>query len=218
MVYHTWFCHILPLTTTGQPSVCWAQQLQMHSCQPLLGVNRSPQFVNLYFPYAGWGLLILHWYQQHFEFQSACAAVEGRSNVVLNMHAQLQISLLMRFLSLSAQFFNLFASLKQQQNLMKIMFSCIHFPVWPYPCRIMKNLHFMLVNCMGWQVCRSTKPNYMTLHPLGTDEKFSHPAFQTKQRNWQTSRIQSVITQPQSTFHHSFTAPPVTGQMGIYIF
>ena len=24
-------------------------------------------------------------------------------------------------------------SLKQQQNLMKIMFSCIHFPVWPYP-------------------------------------------------------------------------------------
>ena len=24
-------------------------------------------------------------------------------------------------------------SLKQQQNLMKIMFSCIHFPAWPYP-------------------------------------------------------------------------------------
>ena len=24
-------------------------------------------------------------------------------------------------------------SLKQQQNLMKIMFSCIHFPEWPYP-------------------------------------------------------------------------------------
>jgi len=36
---------------------------------------------------------------------------------------------------------------------MKIMFSCIPFPVWPYPPRIMKNLYFILVNCMGWQVC-----------------------------------------------------------------
>ena len=34
------------------------------------------------------------------------------------------------------QFFNFFASLKQQQNLMKIMFSCIQFPVWPYPLKI----------------------------------------------------------------------------------
>ena len=40
------------------------------------------------------------WYQRHFEFQSAHVAVEGRSNVVLNMHAQLQISLLKRFPSL----------------------------------------------------------------------------------------------------------------------
>ena len=71
-----------------------------HSRQPQLGVNRSPEFVNLYFPYAGWGLLFFRWYQRHFEFQSACVAVEGRSNVVLNMHAQLQISLLMRFLSI----------------------------------------------------------------------------------------------------------------------
>ena len=64
----------------------------MHSCQPLLGVNLSPEFVNLYFPYAGRGLLFFHWYQRHFEFQSACVAVEGRSNVVLNMHAQLQMT------------------------------------------------------------------------------------------------------------------------------
>ena len=27
-------------------------------CQPLLGVNLSPEFVNLYFPYAGQGLLV----------------------------------------------------------------------------------------------------------------------------------------------------------------
>ena len=55
----------------------------VHSCQPLLGVNLSPEFVNLYFPYAGQGLLVFHWYQQHFESQLACVAVEGRSNVVL---------------------------------------------------------------------------------------------------------------------------------------
>ena len=29
----------------------------LHSCQPLLEVNLSPVFVNLYFPYAGQGLL-----------------------------------------------------------------------------------------------------------------------------------------------------------------
>ena len=28
---------------------------QIHSCQPNLGVNLSPEFVNLYLPYAGQG-------------------------------------------------------------------------------------------------------------------------------------------------------------------
>ena len=79
---------------------CTHTHVHMHNCQPLLGVNLSLEFVNLYFPYAGWGLLFFHWYQRHFEFQMAHVAVEGRSNVVLNMHAQLQISLLMRFLSI----------------------------------------------------------------------------------------------------------------------
>ena len=32
-----------------------------HSCQPLLGVDLSPQSVNLYLPYAGRGLLFFHW-------------------------------------------------------------------------------------------------------------------------------------------------------------
>ena len=50
-------------------------------------------------------------------------------------------------------------SLKQQQNLMKIMFSCIHFPTWPYPPphppknNNNEKLYFILVNYMGWQVC-----------------------------------------------------------------
>ena len=98
-----------------------------------------------------------HWYQRHFEFQLAHVAVEGRSNVVRNTHAWLQISLLTRFLSLLhwasqcafgdgmcrlhvQQFFSLLLSLKQQ-SLMKILFSCIHFLIWPYPP---KNYDFIL--------------------------------------------------------------------------
>ena len=48
--------------------------------------------------------------------------------------------------------FLLSVTVKQQQNLMKIMFSCIHLPVWPYPPKIMKKMYFILVNCIGWQV------------------------------------------------------------------
>ena len=82
------------------PKMCMFYTVVYHSCQPMLGVNPSPELVNLHFPYACWGLLFFRWYQRHFEFQSACVAMEGRSNVVLNMHAQPQISLLRRFLNL----------------------------------------------------------------------------------------------------------------------
>ena len=75
------------------------------------------------------GSFVFCWWQWHSEFQPACVAMEGRSNVVLNMHAQLQISHLKRFLSLLHyvsqcafgdgvcwllvwQFFNLFAQFK----------------------------------------------------------------------------------------------------------
>ena len=78
-------CHISGI------SYMYISPRHIHSCQPLLGVNLIPEFVNLYFPYAGWGLLFFCWYQQHFEFQLARVAAEGRNNVVLNMHAQLQI-------------------------------------------------------------------------------------------------------------------------------
>ena len=142
---------------------------QCHSCQPILGVNLSPEFVNLHFSYEGRGLLFFCWWQQHFEFQLACVAVEGRSNLVQNTHAYLKsyfqwdfvayctrpvsMHLMMACVSCSFDNFSVFLlSLKQQQNLMKMMFSCIHFPIWPYPPKIMKNLYFILVNCMGWQV------------------------------------------------------------------
>ena len=76
--------------------------------------------MNLYFPYAGWVFL--------FSF-----FVVAGSNVVLNTHAQLQISLLMRFLSLLQeasqcafgdgvhwllvwQFFSLFAQFKTTKS------------------------------------------------------------------------------------------------------
>ena len=44
------------------------------------------------------------------------------------------VHLAMASVSCSCNSFSIFLlSLKQQQNLMKIMFSCIHFPIWPYP-------------------------------------------------------------------------------------
>ena len=64
----------------------------LHGCQPLLGVNLRPEFVNMYFPDSGQGLTCFCSYQRHSEFQSAHVAMEGRSSVVLNMHAQLQMT------------------------------------------------------------------------------------------------------------------------------
>ena len=60
---HTWYFFL-----TCWPSLChhwywllgtrWQCSVMfLHSCQPLLGVNLSPEFANLYFPYAGQGLL-----------------------------------------------------------------------------------------------------------------------------------------------------------------
>ena len=40
----------------------------------------------------------------------------------------------------------------KQQNLIKIMFSCIHFPIWPCPPQIIKIVYFVLINCINWQV------------------------------------------------------------------
>ena len=59
----------------------------------------------------------------------------------------------MACVSCSFNSFSIFLlSLKQQQNLMKIVFSCIHFPIWPHPPIIMKKLYFIVVNHIGWQV------------------------------------------------------------------
>ena len=113
-----------------------------------------------------------HLWRQHFEFQPAHVAMEGSSNVVRNTHARLHefkshfqqdflayrtwpvsVHLVMTCVGWSFDIFSIFLlSLKQQQNLMKIMFSCIHFPVWPYPPEIMKKLYFIPANYMGWQV------------------------------------------------------------------
>ena len=59
----------------------WKITYNRHSCQPLLRVNLSPEFVNLYFPYAGQGLLLFRWWQQRFEFQLVHVAEEGKSSM-----------------------------------------------------------------------------------------------------------------------------------------
>ena len=148
-------------------TVICSVQILPHSCQPLSGVNLSPEFVNLHFPYAGQGLLLFHQWQCHFEFQPARVAVEGRSEVVLNTHAQLQISLLMRFLSLLCQasqwafgdgvcqllvqqFLNLFSQFKtttkyHENYVFLDPFSCMAIP--PQNNDFLN--YFIPVNCTG---------------------------------------------------------------------
>ena len=45
--------HLLPKSTATAVAQ-QSEQVELHSCQPLSGVNLSPELVNLYFPYAGW--------------------------------------------------------------------------------------------------------------------------------------------------------------------
>ena len=140
----------------------------VHSCQPLLGVNLSPVLVHLYFPYAGQGLLFFRWWQRHLEFQRNVWQWKEEA-VLCKIHMRdfrshfwwlayctrpASVHLVMAFIGCSFDSFSVFLlSLKQQQNLMKIMFSCIHFPVGPYSPPNNDFLNFILVNCMGWQVC-----------------------------------------------------------------
>ena len=49
------------------------------------------------------------------------------------------VHLAMACVSCSFNNFSIFLlSLKQQQNLIKITFSCIHVPIWPYPPKLME--------------------------------------------------------------------------------
>ena len=98
------------------------------------------EYGNLYFPYAGRGLLFFSLVAAAFRIPTGYVAVEGRNNVVRNTDMcttsnLVEISWLIlqqasrcafgdgRCRLLVRQFFNLFASLKQQQNLMKVKFS-----------------------------------------------------------------------------------------------
>ena len=126
--------------------------------------------MNLYFPYAGWCLLLFfaggsgvlnsNWHVWQWKEEAMLYEIHMRD---FKSHFQQDflayctrpVSIWWWHVSASCSFngFSVFLlSLKQQQNLMKIMFSCIHFPVWPYPPKIMKKMYFILVNCMGWQV------------------------------------------------------------------
>ena len=51
--------------------------------------------------------------------------------------------LVMVFIGCSFDVFSIFL-LSLKNKIMKIMFSCIHFPVWPYPPKIMnKNVFYI---------------------------------------------------------------------------
>ena len=87
-------------------------------------------------------------------FSLVAAAFSVRWDFLAYCTRPVRVHLAMACVSCSFDSFLVFLlSLKQQQNLMKIMFSCICFPVWPHPPKIMIYFYFILVNCMGWQIC-----------------------------------------------------------------
>ena len=145
--------------------VCACAFALLHSCQPLLGVNLSPEYVNLRFPYAGQGLLFFAGGNSILNSNSMCGSRRKKQCCAKYTHdfkshfqqdfsayctKPVSVHLAMPCIGCSFDSFSVFLlSLKQQQNLVKIMFSCIHFPIWPYPPKIMIFLNFIQVNCAG---------------------------------------------------------------------
>ena len=92
------------------------------------------------------GLLFFHWWQWHFEFHlGEIHTHDFRSHFQQDFLAYctrpVSVHLAMVCVSCSFDSFSIsFLLSLKQQNLMKIMFSCIHFPIWPYPSQIMKKL------------------------------------------------------------------------------
>ena len=147
-----WFCHFVSFGfELLETQSCWFTLY--HSCWPLLGVNLSPVFVNLYFPYAGRDLFFSSFFSggssilnsnQHVWWWKEEAMLceihmcDFRSQFWWDFLAcytrPVSVHLAMECVSCSFNRFSAFLlSLKQEQNLMQIIFSCIHFPVWPYP-------------------------------------------------------------------------------------
>ena len=116
---------------------------------------------------------------------------------------RVRVRLAMACVGCSLNSFSVFLlSLKQEQNLMKIMFSCIHFPVWPYPPpppQIMrekqqqqqqqqKQLYFILVKGTAWQVCYvldARSALYSSLYPLTTwRPRLMLPTWRRSDKTW----------------------------------
>ena len=144
-----------------------------HSCQPLLGINLSPEFVNLYFPYAGRDYYFLLVAAAFWIQTGTCDSGRKKQCCAnLNTHAQLQISLPMWFLSLLALGLSVciwgWCALAAHLTVF-LSFAQFNFKtttkshenyVFLYPFSSMaispqnngKKMYFILVNCMGWQV------------------------------------------------------------------
>ena len=126
-----------------------------HSCQPLLGVNLSPEFVNLYFPYAGQvlsfffaggsGIFNSNWHMWQWKEEAMLCKVHMRyfrshfqGDFLAYCTGPVSVHLAMACVGCTFNSFSIFLLSLKQQSLIKIMFSCIHFLIWPYPHKIMK--------------------------------------------------------------------------------
>ena len=125
----------------------------VHSCQPLLGVNLRPEFVTPYFPYCrpvfifftgGSSIWNSNQYMWQWKEEAMLCKIHMCNSKSLFQQDFLaycarpvSVHLAIACVGCSFDSFSVFLLSLKQQNLMKIMFSCIHFPIWPYIPKIM---------------------------------------------------------------------------------
>ena len=132
-----------------------------HSCQPLLGVNLFA---------GGTGILNSDQHMWQWKKEAMLCKIHTRDFIshfrwdfLAYCTRPVNVHLAMTCVGCLFNSFWIFLLSLKQQNLMKIMFSCIHFPIWPYPPKIMIFKNFKLVNCTGWQVWQLNCWNFKLL-------------------------------------------------------
>ena len=142
-----------------------------HSCQALLGVYLSPEFVNLYFPYSSQGLLffyaggssILNSNQHVWQWKEEAVLCETH---LRNFKPQfwwdflayctraVSVHLAMVCVGGSFHVFSVFSlSFKTTTKFHEYYVFLYPFSNMAITSKKMFFLYFILINCMGWQVC-----------------------------------------------------------------
>ena len=152
-------CHVqrsyLHFWTVGaQLSNSFGSKPQSRVCEPIFPLCRTGSFV---ISLVAAAFLNSNWQVQQWEEKAVMCKIHMRN---LKSHFRRDflayctrpVSVHFAVVCVSCSFNNLSVFLlcfTQQQNLMELLFSCIHFPIWPYPPQIIILFYFIQLNCMG---------------------------------------------------------------------